>query len=239
MKPSSLLLIFCLTPFLARCQVSPHVITFFVRPLPEVPTPAIQEALERQQKAKGAAKQVPNTLLSIPFAHAGLYASYAGTLIHSDSDGQILFERKSPEPKLTVLVTNSIKPIPVNPLNQKTLYGFMIGPKEPAQQYLFERLQDPETELYEWHVKAIPVDRNARIPYDTIVIYANPHDIIVPLGPSATKVSENFVLPDFYIAQGYNSSSNAIRFLKIRHYFAPVSFEYTYLPFEFQKKISV
>ena len=167
-----------------------------------------------------------------------MYSSYAGTITNSDADGQILFERKSPEPKLIILITNSIKAIPVDPLNQKTLYGFMLDPKAPAQQYLFERLEDPETETHAWHVKALPIDRDGRIPYDTIIIYADPQDIVVPLGPSATKVGENFLLPDFYVTEGYNSALNALSFLKIRHFFAPVSFDYTFLPDEFQKKVS-
>ncbi len=224
----------------AVAQVSPHVITFFVRPLPTAPSPAIAQFLEEQKKVMGPETQMPpimSNIVALPFMHAGVYTSYSGTITHSDRNGQIVFLRKSPDAKLNVLVTDSIKPIPVNPLHPKTLFGFEIAQDAAAQMYLFERLQDPETEHYAWHVKPIPVDRDKRIPYDTIILYANPHHVVVPLGPSATTVSENFVLPDFYVTERYNSAYNGLRFLKVRHYFAPVAFNYTYLPSEFQKNI--
>ncbi len=221
-------------------QVSPHVITFFVRPLPSAPSTAITRFIEEQKKLMGPETKMPpimSTIVGLPFMLAGTYASYAGTITHSDRNGQILFLRKSPDAKLNVLVTESIKPIPVDPLHPKTLFGFEVDKDAAAQMYLFERLQDPETEQYAWHVKQVPFDKDKRIPYDTIIFYANPYHIIVPIGPSATTVSENFVLPDFYVTERYNSAYNALRFLKVRHYFAPVSFNYTYLPNEFQRTI--
>ncbi len=222
-------------------QVSPHIITFFVRPLPIAPSSGIQKAIAAQKKRMVHDKilqPVISKVLNLPFLHAGLYASYAGTITHSDKDGQILFERKSAQPKLRVLITNSIKPIPVDPFKQKTLFGFLVAPDVQAQEYLFERLQDPETEQYAWHVSPVSIDKDMRIPYDTVILYANPQHIIVPLGPTATTVSENFVLPDFYVTEGYNSALNTLRFLKIRHYFAPMTFDFTFLPSEYQKKIS-
>lgn len=230
-----------LSIFSLKSQVSPHIITFFVRPLPTTPTAATARAVEehkRRMTHDEILQPILNKVLNLPFLQAGLYASYAGTITHSNADGQILFERKSPDPKLMVLITDSIKPIPVDALKPKTLSGFTLDPQSPAQQYAFRRLQDPETELFEWHVTSVPVDRTARIPYDTIIIYANPNHILVPLGSTHTTDNENFVLPDFYVTEGYNSALNALRFLKIRHYFAPVNFDYTFLPDQYQKKIT-
>lgn len=176
-------------------------------------------------------------VLNLPFLHGGLYASYAGTITHSNEEGQILFERKSPEPKIMVLITDSIKPIPIDPLKPKTLIGFSIDPKVAAEQYYMRRVQDPETELYSWHVTAVPIDRMVPIPYDTIIIYADPRHIIVPLGSIPTTENENFVLPDVYVTEKYNSALNGLRFLKLRHFFAPVTFNYAFLPDAYQKKI--
>lgn len=245
MKLRTQLIMICLFSQLfgtVQSQVSPHIITFFVRPLPTSPTEAITKALEERKRRTSHHDEILQPVLSkvlnLPFLHAGLYASYAGTITHSNADGQVLFERKSPEPKLMVLITDTLKPIPVDPLKPKTLLGFMVDPKSPAEQYSFNRLQDPETELYEWHVTSVPLTRNATIPYDTIIIYADPRNIIVPLGSTLTTDNENFVLPDLYVTEGYNSALNALRFLKIRHYFAPVTFNYTFLPDQYQKKIS-
>ena len=221
-------------------QVSPHVITFFVRPLPTAPSTAITKFIEEQKKFMGPDSKMPpilSTIVGLPFMLAGTTASYAGTITQADHNGQIVFLRKSTDAKLNVLVTESIKPIPVDPLNPKTLYGFEVAKDAAAQMYIFERLQDSETEQYTWYVKPATFDKSTRIPYDTIIVYANPYDIIVPLGPSSTTINENFVLPDFYVTERYNSAYNALRFLKIRHYFAPVTFNYTFLPGEFQRTI--
>jgi len=224
-----------------ECQVSPHIITFFVRPLPHAPTDATKRAVEerkRQMTHDEILQPILKNVFNAPFLQKGIYASYAGTITHSNADGQILFERKSSEPQLMMIITDSIKPVPINPLKPKTLLGFTLDSHSPSQQYLFKRQQDPETELYEWHVTSVPVDRTERIPYDTIIIYAEPQHIIVPLGSTLTTANENLVLPDLYVTEGYSSPINAIRMLKIRHYFEPVQFEYTFLPDEYQKKIT-
>jgi len=223
-------------------SVSPHIISFFVRPLPVSPSEGIRKALAERNKHLEPDKRFPPILsqvLSLPFQQAGLYASYGGTMTHSNHDGHIVFERKSTKSKIYVLITDKIKPIPVNPLSQKTLLGFSVSADAAAQLYLYELLIDPETELLSWHVSQIPLDREKRIATDTLIIYAHPLDIIVPLGSTATTSRENFVLPDIYVTEGYNASVNALNFLKIRQYFAPVRFDYSYLPLEYQKKITL
>jgi hypothetical protein len=221
-------------------QTNPHIITFFIRPLPVSTTTELQTALERYARMPlmgKAAKPSFINPINPPLLHSGIYVAYAGMVTHTDPDGQILFERKTAEPKLNVLITEEIKPIAIDPVNSKTLYGFIVDPKAQAQQFLVERLKDPETELYSWYISQKPVIKDKRIPYDTIIIFANPKHVIVPLGPTATTVSENFLLPDFYVTAGHNSAANALRFLKIRQYFATTAFDYKFLPDEFQKKI--
>ena len=61
--------------------------------------------------------------------------------------------------------------------------------------------------------------------------------MVVPLEDTITLSGENFVLPDFFTTKNLSSSTNALRFLKIRQYFAPVKFEYTFFPEAYQKMI--
>lgn len=237
---SLVLFMISLLSTLDASQVSPHIITFYIRPLPVSPSEGIRKAIAERNRQLEPDKRFPpiiSKVISLPFEQAGLYASYAGTLTHSDQDGQIVFERKSSKPKLYVLITDKIKAVTVNPLSQKTLLGFNVSPDTIAALYQFELLKDPETDLYAWNVTPAKLDLEKKIPYDTIILYAHPHDIIVPLGPTTTTSRENFILPDFYVTEGYNSTLNAINFLKVRQYFAPVAFEYTFLPLEYQKKI--
>ena len=76
-----------------------------------------------------------------------------------------------------------------------------------------------------------------RIAPDTLIIFAQPKNIIVPLGKTATSLTENLVLPDFYATKQNKSAANAFRFLKLRHYFAPVKFDYKYQSM-YQQKIA-
>lgn len=222
-------------------QASPHIITFFIRPLPnrlQNASEEINQKIAEQVNTPGRMlKSVVKKKLSPVLLYSGIYAAYAGTLTHSNANGQVLFERFTPEAKIRVLITEDMKAVPVNPLNNKTLYGFTVDPKAESAQYLFERVQDPETELYSWNVSVEPVNKKKRIAYDTIIIFAEPKNIIAPVGPTATTLNENFVLPDFYATPNNKTAANAFRFLKVRHYFAPVKFEFKFQPDGYQQKI--
>jgi hypothetical protein len=221
-------------------QPAPHVISFFIRPLPAYPTPAQEKFVEEHKKKSvpdSLLKSIINKELNTNFLHSGIYVTYAGMSALSNSEGQVTFERKTPEKKLNVIVAEDLKAVPVDPLNNKTIYGFMVNPKAAAHQYSFELLQDPETEIYSWYVNHVPLVKGKRIPYDTIVIFANPKHVIVPIGATATSVSENFLLPDLYATPQHKSGANALRFLKIRQYSAPVKFDTKFYPEEYQQII--
>ncbi len=223
-------------------QKSPHVISFFVRPLPAYPTPEQEKTVEHHKKQRtqdpdSVLTSIINKELNTNFLHSGIYISYAGVATRTNIDGQIVLERKTPDTKLNVIITEDLKPVPVDPLNDKTIYGFIVNPKAQVQQYQYELLQDPETEMYSWNVTEIPLPTKKRIPYDTIIIFANPKHIVVPVGSTATMTGENLVLPDMYVTPRHSASANALRFLKIRQYHAPVRFEYKFLPEQYQKII--
>lgn len=225
-----------------QAQISPHVITFFVRPLPDIVTEVQEKAIERQTKLKEPKESTltgsliknegPSDVLN-----RGVYVSYAGNVARSDRDGQVIFERKTAGSKIHVIITQDIIAVPVDPLKEKTIYGFVLSPKALAQHYLFEKLQDPTTMLYFWRVTTLPAPKNKRLPYDTVVIFAHPKHVVVPLEDTITLSGENLVLPDFFTTKHLASATNAMRFLKIRQYFAPVKFEYTFAPDAYQKMI--
>lgn len=236
-----------LIPLLSRsftldAQISPHVITFFVRPLPDIVTEGQEKALERQTKLKEPKESTLTGSLiknegSPDVLNRGVYVSYAGNLSRSDRDGQVMFERKTAGSKVHVIITQDIVAVPVDPLKEKTIYGFVLSPKALAQHYLFEKLQDPTSMLYFWRVTSLPAPKNKRLPYDTVIIFAHPKHVVVPLEDTITLSGENLVLPDFFTTKHLASATNALRFLKIRQYFAPVKFEYSFAPESYQKMI--
>ena len=211
-KKLSELCLFWISASLA--QTAPHVISFFIRPLPATFKPSEKKqkiAHEVKTPGKILKSVVKKTLRPILF-YSGIYAAYAGNFTHSTTDGQVLFERSTPEAVLHVLITEDMKVIPVNPINDKTVYGFAIDPKAESAQYIFERVQDPETELDYWKVSPEPIRKKKSIAPDTIIIFAQPKTIIVPVGKTATNLSENLILPDFYATKQNKSAANAFRF---------------------------
>ncbi len=225
-----------------QAQVSPYVITFFIRPLPEIVTQGQEKAIERlnklsePQKSPSQKSIIKNEVVD-DYINRGVYASYAGFVNRSDRDGQIIFERKTAGTKLHVIITQDIVPVPIDPLKEKTIYGFELAPKSLAQHYVFEKLQDPSSELYFWRITQVPASRNKRLPYDTIIIFAHPKHMVIPLEDTVTLSGENLVLPDMFTTKNIAASTNALRFFKIRQYFAPVKFEYTFAPDAYQKMI--
>lgn len=227
------------TIFSMVAEISPHIITFFIRPLPPAykePDPAkLERSISSPEKiVKTLIKKEINTL----HLYSGIYASYSGHFAVSDMNGQITFPRKTAGPRLHLIVTEDVKAVPVDPLNNKTLLGFLPDPKAALQYYHYERKQDPETELYSWIVTEEPFIKNKRIPVDAIVIFAHPRHVIVPMGTTHTTDSENLVLPDIFTTHNLTSALNALRFFKVRHYFSPVKIEYKFQPDGYQQRIS-
>lgn len=219
-------------------QKNPYVISFYLRSLPEMPKEQSAEKLAKQLQTPGKIlKSILKSELHPFLLYSGVYVAYLGTFTRSTADGQVIFERLTPEAKLHILITEDVKAVPVSH-GDKTLSGFVVDPKVPSAQYLFERVKDPETGLFVWHVTAEPVNKNKRISADTLTIFANPKTVIVPLGSTPTSLSENLVLPDLYLTLPSSKSAvNALRFLKVRHYFAPIKFEYRFPPNAYQQEI--
>jgi len=230
------ILMLCFFAPLAHGQTTPHIITFFIHAMPRAAgsMPVKDKDFALPGKIlKSAVKQTLNPRLY----YSGIYANYAGATTTSDAQGQITFERGTPEPRFHVLVTEDLKEVPIDAFKDKTLYGFAPDPKAPSALYLFEREIDPETGLLQWRVSHERLNRKKRLSIDTIILFANPDDLIVPLGTTNTIMSESFILPDFYITSHNNNVINAFRFLKVRHFFAPVKFEHKYQPDSYQRKI--
>jgi hypothetical protein len=234
----SILYVQCII-FSLQAEITPHIITFFIRPLPATQK---EPTIERAEKTLSSPGNIVKTLIKKEInalqLYSGIYAAYAGHSAVSDANGQITFPRKTPGNTLHFIVTEDIKAVPVNPLNNKTILGFVPNVKAPLQHFIYERRQDPETELYSWNVSEAPLDTKKRIPADAIVLFANPKHIIAPIGSSHTLDSEHLMLPDIFVTPNFNSALNALRFFKIRHYFAPVKAEYKFIPDGYQQRIT-
>ncbi len=210
---------------------SPYLISFFIKPL-TIPLGTEKQPL-RSPKSRG--------LVSQPFGahlvHTGIFVSYAGVSTSSDQNGQILLPRKTANPELHIFITEKISFLPLTPSKQKTILGFTTRAHAPLQHLLYKREKDIEADSYVWNVIESKWPPYKKIPWDAIIIFADPLTMISPLGKTTTPLNENFILPDFYITSTAKTALDALRFLTLKSFVAPLSFTYSFHPQDIQKML--
>lgn len=222
---------------------APHIITFFIRPLWEQTALNAKDLKKISQSLSSSDKFNKFTCSLINNEHkkcrfySGIIAAHGGFTAISDNTGQIILPRYVATPELTIVVTQSLKPIP-EALAPNTIHHWQIINPDKAAYYKADLIQDTETELYHWHISTTKQYKdNLIVPRDALIIFANPKHIIIPTGtitnPNNVKLNQtatNLVLPDFYSTQNIESVINSMRFLKLRKFFEPIAQEYKFYP---------
>ena len=152
-------------------------------------------------------------------------------------NGQITFLRKAVEPKLHLLITEEIEPLLINPLQKNIIEGFVIEPDLDHKFYLLELHETSTANEYEWIVKEEVISKSKKIPYNTIILYTNPKNVVISPIKETVKMDGNLLLPDVYIKPKSNLQLAAIGFLKIRQYFSRVKKRYEFKPGLYQERI--
>ena len=208
-----------------QCAVqgsSPYLISFFIKPL-FIP------------QGTGERRLLSRQAFGTHLLHTGIFVSYAGVSTHSGDDGQILLPRKNANPELHIFITEKINLIPLSPSKKNTILGFTTRPQVALQHLVCVRERDMEADTYVWNVSQREWPTYKKIPYEAIIIFADPEAIISPLGRTTTQLSENFILPDFYITSTAKTALDALRFLNLKPFVAPLSFDYSFYPQDIQK----
>ncbi|MBA3954286.1 hypothetical protein H0X48_03150 [Candidatus Dependentiae bacterium] len=220
-----------------KSQIAPYSITFFIRPLPATLQTTAQARIEKMVAKPGKlAKKRLTREFNPKSLYSGIYVTHLGQLARSSVHGQVTLPRKSADTTLYMLVTEDIKPLLVNPSHKTTLSSFLIDPKVRSSYYLYQLTQSPETGLLTWYVSEQQVPKD-KIPADAFIVFADPQSILIPLGPTVTANNDNLVLPDIYVINTADTALNALRFLKLRNFFHPVTFKYNYLPQGYQERV--
>jgi hypothetical protein len=73
-------------------------------------------------------------------------------------------------------------------------------------------------------VTKVEMPANREIPIDAVVLIARPDQAFIKEGVFPTIKTPNFVLPPVYVQPNLTPGINALHFLKINRYFAPISF---------------
>jgi hypothetical protein len=199
------------------------VITFFFKPLID------EELFAQKLKKPGTLAHYALHGIGRHTAVDGLLVLYGGYVAASDYDGEIIFPRKHQKNVVTILVTPEIVPVP---LFENTIVHWSIVSGLPAKMYSCELQHNDVTKQHYWNIQEVALPENNIIPLATMVIIAQPENIIVNLGETITHETTNFVLPDIYVKKGIHDTENSCYMLTIRHLFKPVGSEERREPFK-------
>lgn len=201
---------------------SDAIITFFMRPYPQIPDKYEQNKLTNKLKRGKTTTYTINTILQLPLV-AGIFSTYAGYLTASDINGQTIFPRKHEDPLIYLLITNRITPIMIT---HNTIHHWELEEGTPAALYTIERKFDEKTGIYFWDMQATDLPKNNRIPLESITIIAQPKNVYVPLGITLSNNNPQLILPDIYIRKGIMKLTNALYILNLRNFFGSLTVEY-------------
>ena len=151
--------------------------------------------------------------------YSGVYASYAGYIEISDHSGQIRFPRKHQGDSLSLLVAPTINPVF---LQGKTIHHFEVSATTPYAFYTIAQKEDSQTKKTVWHISEKKLELQRTIPHDTLILFAKPDQIKVPLGEHPFMKGSQLILPKMYTSATITNNLNAIQVLTIRQFFAPL-----------------
>ncbi|MFA5998932.1 MAG: hypothetical protein WC747_02865 [Candidatus Babeliales bacterium] len=199
-----------------------QVITFFLQKYPYVKAPSnnhkeLQKLSKKVQQPgylSGKIVQAHKRQFGVP----GVMCMYAGHVALSDNNGQIIFPRlPQQEPKTYFLITKAIKAAYM--IAPGTVHNWMIDPKHHSQMYLVQLKQDDKTKLYYFETSEVDLPKDNNIPLNTIIIIADPENILIPTGATFTDYSPNLTLPTVYIKKEFCFVYNSFYTLAIKQYF--------------------
>jgi len=200
------------------CLSGKNMISLFVRPFPRKKEVTFEKLLAKtQMHGKISYKILKETLRK--HTHSGVLASYFGYVTPSNFNGQIVFPRKHQKDLVKLLITPMVTPIM---MIGATVHHWESLPSLPARLYVVERKQDEATQEYYWNAQEEQIPENKHISIETIVLFADPKNILVPTGVTLTAKSPHLILPDIYVRKNTNIAVEALRVLKIKHFFMPV-----------------
>lgn len=196
-----------------------NMISLFIRPFPtKQETPTLENLIRKIQLLGRTSYKILKEALSRR-TYDGILATYYGYITLSDFNGQIVFPRKHQKDTILLLITPIIEPIM---MIGTIVHHWETLPGLPAQCFSLERKQDETTQAYYWDTQETEIQKSNHIPLETIVLFAHPNNIFVPTGITLTTKSPHLILPTIYAQKDLKIAANALRVLKIKHFFSSV-----------------
>lgn len=212
----------------APTQTTPHVITWFFRPLHTM----VDEAYGEDELAAiiatlGASHK--NLLQQRRRAQiiSGIPVLYKGGLSFSDENGQILLPRLHEDDTLTIVVTERPQPVIEH---GNTVEHWVLKTSLAANWYTCVRTRGSDSSHKAvWTITQIFNDE-IRIPIDAIIILAPPTVINIPEGTMETDFGFNLIVPDFYVDERRMTMPPAFNQIAINRFFESTRYLFAYAP---------
>lgn len=148
----------------------------------------------------------------------GLRASYLGFMATSDKNGQISFPRMQQSDTIYILITPEIEPEFM--IKPTLIHNWMTKHNRPTALYEVTRKKNEKLKTYYFEIKRLPVPQD--IKENTIIIFAHPNHIEVPIGITVHKDSPNLILPEL-LAEKVDLAKNSLYTLSIKQYFEQIN----------------
>jgi hypothetical protein len=183
------------------------------------PYPNVKEALEHLKKPEKLAHHMLVRITErAPII--GIVGTYAGYIQTSNENGEMIFPRKQTSTQLFLLITPEITPILMFP---HTVKEWELVPNKPYAYFSVNRVTDLETELTYWDVAEAQLDPARPLHLETIILIANPQDLVVPTGITLTNSSTNLQLPTIYSQNSLDTSLAAVTMMNVAYLFNPAT----------------
>ena len=159
-----------------------------------------------------------NLKKEITYKLSGFFATYAGYTDTSNPDGRISFPLRHSTPKLYLAITPSINLVKVK---GKTISHREYIVDTETKMYLLEQKTDERQTTY-WEVSEQPLPENRKVNPLTLIIFANPQNIVVPTGKFLSEPSSHLILPELYVVGDIQQGSILLKALDLKRFFEKI-----------------
>lgn len=198
-------------------------IDLILKPAP----PEVVQEVKKELKVGKTPTQTGKQLLKNSFERllpdrSGFITLYGGYIDYSNADGGIQFPLLHKEKKIYLVITPEIE--------LTTVFGSTISHKNfvkdvPAEIYLLEKKKNEEEKTVYWRITKEEKPEHNRISPLSIVILTNPKNLVIPVGDFITPKTQNFILPNIYVAGNDNNTKATLNFLDIKRFFEQIKRE--------------
>lgn len=150
----------------------------------------------------------------------GIQASYLGYITTSDKNGQITFPRLQQSDTIHLLITPAIEPQFM--ISPSLIHHWITKTNQPAAFYEISRKKNKNLNTYYFDTKILDIPE--KLEPNTLILFAHPEHIHVPIGISLNSYSTNFILPELH-AKKFNTVKNSLYTLSIKQYFEQINTE--------------